>query len=310
MASSTTAETPSAADKKQDRVALLAIFSIPVIWGIGFPLTHNAVASVDPGLYAFARSLVATAALLPIALPAVRRVSRRIVLGGLVLGVFSAINIGSQSYALHYISSASTAFCVTMSIVFIPFISFALGQGWPSRLDIAAVLTGIAGAVIILGPHLDDLSVGYLWGGAAAFAIAMTICIIGKLTSRSGQADRLALGFLQVLTGTVLLLYFPFTRDLEPLAEPKVWIAVLFMGVMATALAIYLQTRYQRRVGSARTSVIFNLDLVFAGLFGLLNREPLSLSQILGGAVVLLASMLESVQQWLRAMYHRVRPTP
>lgn len=295
-------------ERSRDRVALLAIFAIPLIWGIGFPLTHNAVAVVDPGLYAFARSLVATVALLPIALPVALRASRKALLGGLVLGLFSALNIVSLSYALHYLSSASTAFCATMSIAFIPFVSAALGQGWPSRVDLASVVVGIVGAFIVLGPDLDDVSVGYLWGGLAAFAIAMTISIIGKLTSEpeSGQVDRLALGFFQVLFGTVALFYFPFRRDLAPLTDTKVWIAIVFMGVMSTAVAIYLQTRFQRRVGSARTAVIFNLDLVFASLFGLVNRESLSLSQIFGGAVIFLASMLES----LRDMWTKARSKP
>ena len=296
------------AEKKHDRVALLAIFTIPLIWGIGFPLTHNAVAVVDPGLYAFARSLVATMALLPFALPVALRAGRKALLGGLLLGLFSALNIVSQSYALHYLSSASTAFCVTMCIVFIPFVSAALGQGWPSKVDLASVVVGVVGAFIVLGPDLDDISVGYLWGGLAAFAIAMTISIIGKLTSEpeSGQVDRLALGFFQVLFGTIALLYFPFQRDLAPLTDTKVWIAVVFMGVMSTAVAIYLQTRFQRRVGSARTSVIFNLDLVFASLFGLANREALSLSQIFGGAVIFLASMLESLRDmWTKARSKR-----
>ncbi|MER7910892.1 DMT family transporter [Streptomyces sp. NPDC096068] len=316
MATSTTDDPALLADpraeKRHDRVALLAIFAIPLIWGIGFPLTHNAVAVVDPGLYAFARSLVATVALLPFALPVALRASRKAVLGGLVLGLFSALNIVSQSYALHYLSSASTAFCVTMCIVFIPFVSAALGQGWPSKVDLASVVVGVVGAFIVLGPDLDDISVGYLWGGLAAFAIAMTISIIGKLTSEpeSGQVDRLALGFFQVLFGTLALLYFPFQRDLAPLTETKVWIAIVFMGVMSTALAIYLQTRYQRRVGSARTSVIFNLDLVFASLFGLVNRESLSLSQIFGGAVIFLASMLESLRDMWTKARSKKKPEP
>lgn len=29
------------------------IFLIPVIWGLGFPITHNAVSQVDAGIYAF-----------------------------------------------------------------------------------------------------------------------------------------------------------------------------------------------------------------------------------------------------------------
>ncbi|MDF3933461.1 DMT family transporter [Pseudomonas citronellolis] len=293
----------SAAEKAQDRVAFWAIFSIPLIWGIGFPLTHNAVAHADPGVYAFARSFVALLALLPFVLPVVFKVNRQTVVGGFLLGVFSALNIVSQSYALSYLSSASAAFCVTLSVVFIPLIMLALRQGVPSRMDILSVVIGILGAYVFLGAQLELLSVGYFWGLTAAFAIAMTICIVGKLTSQYGRVNRLALAFFQILFSTIILAYFPLNRSIEQLARTEVWIAVVFMGVMATALAVVLQTRFQQRVGSTRTSVIFNLDLVFAGLFGLLNREPLVVSQVIGGAVLLLASSLESALGVIKKFY-------
>ncbi|HEX5685646.1 MAG TPA: DMT family transporter [Ideonella sp.] len=293
----------AANEKAKDRVAFWAIFAIPLIWGIGFPLTHNAVAHVDPGLYAFARSLVATLALLPFALPFVLKANRQTAIGGLLLGGFSALNIVSQSYALSYLSSASTAFCVTLSVVFIPFVMLALRQGMPSRIDIASVLIGLVGAYVFLGAQLDGLNVGYAWGLAAAFAIAMNICIVGKLTSQHGGINRLALAFFQILFGTVALAWFPFNRPLEPLARTEVWIAIVFMGVMSTALAVVLQTRYQQRVGSTRTSVIFNLDLVFASLFGLINKEPLTIAQVAGGAVLFLASSLESALGLVKKLY-------
>ncbi|WP_081896699.1 MULTISPECIES: DMT family transporter [Burkholderia] len=298
---STTAN-ETAAEAAKDRIALWAIFSIPLIWGIGFPLTHNAVAQVDPGLYAFSRSLVATLALLPFALPYVAKANRRTVIGGLILGGFSALNIVSQSYALSHLSSASAAFCVTLSIVFIPFVMLALRHGLPSRIDIASVSIGLVGAYVFLGARLDSLNVGYAWGLTAAFAIAMNIGIIGKLTAHQGGVNRLALAFFQILFGTVALAYFPIRRPLEPLTHPQVWTAILFMGVMSTALAVVLQTRYQQRVGTARTSVIFNLDLVFASVFGLVNKEPLTIAQISGGVVLLLASSLESVLGVIRKL--------
>lgn len=298
---STTAN-ETVAEKAKDRIALWAIFSIPLIWGIGFPLTHNAVAHVDPGLYAFSRSFVAVLALLPFALPYVAKANRRTVIGGLILGCVSALNIVSQSYALSHLSSASAAFCVTLSIVFIPFVMLALGQGLPSRIDIASVLIGLIGAYVFLGAKLDGLNVGYAWGLTAAFAIALNIGIIGKLTSHHGGVNRLALAFFQILFGTVALAYFPLHRPLEPLTHPQVWTAIIFMGVLSTALAVGFQTRYQHRVGTTRTSLIFNLDLVFASLFGLLNKEPLTIAQIGGGVVLLLASSLESALGAVRTL--------
>lgn len=289
MAISITSEKAPASD----RSALLGIFLIPLIWGIGFPLTHNAVSRIDPGLYAFLRSLVALIALFPFALPKVMKANRRTLLGGIVLGCFSALNILGQSYALSYVSSATAAFLVSLNIVFIPFVMYALGQGAPSKIDLWSVAIGLAGAYIILGPKFDNFSAGYLWGGLAAFAIAVTISVISKLTSGASSVNRLALSFYQILFGMLAMLYFPLTKSWEPVLDGKVMVALLFMGVFSTALAIYLQTRFQQRVGGTRTSLIFNLDLVFASLFGLINKEALSFGQVVGGSVIFLASMLD-----------------
>jgi len=228
----------------------------------------------------------------------------------MVLGFFSALNILGQSYALSYVSSATAAFLVSLNIVFIPFALYLLGLGAPSRTDLWSVVIGLLGAYIILGPTFGNFSIGYLWGALAAFAIAMTISTIGKLTAGTVVINRLALSFYQILFGMLPMLYFPLTKSWAPVVEGQVIVAVLFMGVFSTALAMYLQTRFQQRVGGTRTSLIFNLDLVFAGLFGLINKEALSMSQIVGGSVIFLASMVEPLAGLLKKKFGRHQPVP
>ena len=288
-----------------DKSALGFILLIPLIWGIGFPVSHNAVLMVDPGLFAFSRSLLALLALLPFALRALRKTERRIVLAGLVLGIFNGLNFLASSIALSQLNSATTAFVVTLNIVFVPFLGLILKTGKISAIDMLAVLLGLLGAYVIFGGQLQHISFGYVWGILSAFAIAVNICVVGKLTADDPKIDRLSLGFYQIFFTTLTLAYFPFTQDLAMLRVPTVWGAIVYQGLFATALVIYLQMKFQHRVGSARTAVIFNLDLVFASLFGLLNKEALSAPQVLGGAIIFLASMLESLGGFLKKPWKR-----
>ncbi len=282
--------------------ALFAIFLIPLIWGAGFPLTHNAVQHIDPGLYAFLRALVASIALAPLALKHLKENNKKTFIGGLLLGIFSTLNILGQSYALKELSSATTAFLVTLNIVFIPFVFYFLSKAKPTLADILSVVIGVLGAYIILGPKFNNFSTGYLWGGLAAFSIAMTIALIGKLTEDKSKIkiNRLLLSFYQIFFCMVFLLYFPITKTWLPLANPKVWGAVIYMGVLSTALAIFLQITYQQQVGTTRTSLIFNLDLIFASIFGLLNKEILSFNQAIGGATIFIAAMLEPLMKLIK----------
>ncbi len=285
-----------------DRKALFAIFLIPIIWGIGFPLTHNAVQNINPGLYAFFRALIATAALLPLAFKHLTTSNKKTIVGGALLGLFSALNTLGQSYALKDLSSATTAFLVTLNIVFIPFVFYAISKIKPSFVDILSVVIGVLGAYIILGPTFNNFSTGYLWGGLAAFSIAMTIALVGKITENQEKepVNRVLLSFYQIFFCMIFLLYFPITKNWEPMINPKVWGAIIYMGVFSTALAVFLQITYQKQVGATRTSIIFNLDLVFASLFGLVNKEPLYTHQIIGGLTIFIAAMIEPIVDFIK----------
>lgn len=292
----------------KDRIAFWAIFLVPILWGIGFPVTHNAVKLIDPGLYVFLRAAVAIVVMLPFVWSSLRQSSRRIVLGGFLLGMTSAINSVGQAYALQYLPSATVAFLVTLNIVFVPFVIMAMGQGKPSRIDLLSIAIGVLGAYVILGPVFGQLSMGYVWGLINALFIAIAIGIVGTLSPGMTRSERLSLSFYQVLFTLLLLLYFPFSRDWSPVSTFPVWSAIIYMGMFSSAAAILLQVTFQQRVGNTRTAVIFNLDLVFASLFGLINREQLSPTQIIGGSIIFLASMIEPlIRLWQKQQY--LQPT-
>jgi len=64
--------------------------------------------------------------------------------------------------------------------------------------------------------------------------------------------------------------------------------ALIFTGVIATALALVLQMRAQRHMSSARASLLLCLEPVFAALTSWLYwGEELSLTQALGAVFVL-----------------------
>jgi drug/metabolite transporter (DMT)-like permease len=64
--------------------------------------------------------------------------------------------------------------------------------------------------------------------------------------------------------------------------------AVLYMGIVATALIFGTQSWAQRHTTSTHTALIFSLEPVFAALFAVLFAgEVLSAREGIGGALVL-----------------------
>jgi len=278
-----------------NKVAFWAIFIIPIFWGIGFPLTHNAVAAFNPGLFAFYRQAVATICLLPFALWSFKKINQKIIFGGFFLGICNTFSIVSQSYALSTINSAMTAFFITLNIIFVPFLAIIFRVAGLKLIDIIVVLLGVISILVTFNGHLNSISRGDLFGLLAAFSIAMNIVIIQVMTKHESM-NRLLLSFFSVMFGMFFLSYFPASYAYRGLfSDITIWGAIIYQGAISTALAVVLQMLFQKKVGPTRTAVILNLDLVFASLFGLINGEWLTLSQVLGGIIALFASFFQDL---------------
>jgi drug/metabolite transporter (DMT)-like permease len=78
--------------------------------------------------------------------------------------------------------------------------------------------------------------------------------------------------------------------------SPSLLAALVFTGVIATSVALVWQMRGQRHMSSARASLLFCLEPVFAAVTSWLYwGEELSLTQALGGGLILIGMVLAVV---------------
>jgi drug/metabolite transporter (DMT)-like permease len=71
------------------------------------------------------------------------------------------------------------------------------------------------------------------------------------------------------------------------------WWAVIYMALVAGALAIAAQTWAQSQLSPTRTAIIMSMEPVFAALFAVgLGGEDMTARMLLGGAMVLTAMLL------------------
>ncbi len=290
-----------------NKLAFWGIFIIPIFWGIGFPLTHNAVRLVNPGVFAFYRQVIAAVCLFPFAVKFFSQLDKRIIIGGFFIGLWSTLSMVSQSFALSTISSAMTAFFVTLNILFVPFLLLVFNLSRIKIADVVAVLLGLLSIFITFHGSLSGFRTGDLFGLLAAFAIAMNIITI-QIITKDKAINRFLLAFISMVFGVIFLCYFPLASGTnESFGSAKVWGALLYQGCISTALAYLLQMMFQKQVGETRTSLILNLDLVFASLFGLLNSEPLTLAQIMGGLLALFASIFHDTIPFFKSKIWSVK---
>ena len=282
------------------RRADLLLITAAAVWGVSFVVVKEALASASPLLFLAARFTIATLVLAP--LVNVRGgFSRGELRAGLILTLLLASVFATQAYGLQYTTPARSAFIVAMSSVLAPFIAVILLRHRTGWMVVTALLLAGLGIYFLTAPGAGGggLNKGDLWTLITAVVFGGHIVAVSEF---SKQYDAQRLVWLQ-LPGTAVgsLIAALLLEHLRFDWSPSLVGALLFLSVMSTAVALVWQFRAQREMSSARASLIFCFEPVFAALTSwLFWGERFSGSQAVG-AVLILVGMVVAVVGEARA---------
>ena len=146
------------------------------------------------------------------------------------------------------------------------------------------LLTGPAGGEFNRGDFLTLL---------CAVVFGAQIYVMGVVAP---GRDFLSLTFVELATTALLAaLFLPLETVKFQLTAGSV-IAVIFMGLFATAGALSIQTWAQRRTSAVKTGLIFTAEPVFAYIFAsTLLGEYFNSVQKLGGIIIIIAVITAEV---------------
>ena len=285
--------------------AVLALAAIALIWAGGFPATKYCLqAGLSVGALLSIRFAIGTAGLGLMLLLLRVPFRRRDVLDGLLLGLVLVATFWLQTDGLRFTTTSKSGFITGLYVLFTPMVALLVGDRLrPSH--------GLGALVALLGLALLVREPGSAWGGwnrgdsetlLAAVCCGFHIVMTAHFSRRSSAW---VLAFVQVaVTGAVslaitLALPFPFGfHGAAPaLGQGGVWVALVFMGLLATTLAFYVQSTMQSQLGSTETAILFSSEPVWTALLAISGwipgiREHLSPVQLAGGGLILVATLV------------------
>lgn len=276
--------------------AELLLLGVTVVWGGTFPVIKAVVAEVPPHTLLALRFGIASLLLLFPALvarplppaPAVRAAVRDGILLGLVLwaGYFF------QTAGLRLTSASKGAFLTAMAVIFVPVLGAAFFERKPLRAQWAGVAIATAGLGFLSlpagggwMPEYGDLLV--LLG---ALAYAVQILLVDRLGPRH---DPLLLTAMELATVAGLSLAAAAGVEGLPLGHRSgLWWGLVYLAVPATAVALWVQVRYQHLTDPTRVGVILSMEPVFGALFARLFLGETMSAPALWGAGLVLSGLL------------------
>lgn len=272
-------------------LVLFALMS--VIWGIPYLFIRIAVDEVSPAFLVLARTALATAILLPVAL--LRTDLRAVLARWPWLVTFAVIEIAIPWVLLGSAEQHVSSSLAGLVIASVPLVGTAIalltGGERPGQIGLLGLLLGLLGVGAILGGDLgttDPVALVELLVVAVCYALGPVI-----LSRRLSGLPSLGVMALS-LAGTAAL-YVPFAAFAWPTGMPSteaIW-SIVILAVVCTAAAFLVFAALIQAVGPVRATVITYINPAVAAVLGVLVlKETLTPAMLLGFGLVTFGSVL------------------
>ena len=275
-------------DRKNAVLGRAALLLTTLIWGTSFVVLKSTLDSV-PTLYILAfRFSGAAILMLPFILKDIKKLDKRYIMNGALMGVFLFGGYTVQTYGLYFTTPSKNAFLTTSYCVLVPYVSWVIEKKHPNAYNVSAAIICLIGVGFV--SLKNDLSVGI--GDVLTVCCGLFYAVHKVLTSKyvNGRSVML-LTTVQFATAGILawisaLVTSPFP---SAISVGTTW-SIAYLCVMSTALCFVLQTYGQKHTPSSTAAIIITLESVFGAAFSvLIYHEKLSLQQIIGFVLIFAA---------------------
>lgn len=285
------------------RGALYGI-SAAAIWGVMYVVSDVVLRTIPPFTLLSIRLLMAVAILGLLAkrsgagLP-----ERRVALQILGIGLIGfGISLGAQFVGTDFSTAVNGALITSASPAFILLFASLLLREQITARRLAAVALATLGVIVIVDLSQIDFGSDYFVGNLALALAALTWGLYSVLVRRaSGSVDTLLFSFLAPLGG--LLLTIPaavLELNARPVGEitTETILGVLYLGIVSTAVAMFLWNRAFALVDASVASLFFFAQPLVGTLLGVaLLGQQMTIKLWIGSILITCGVLLSLSRQ-------------
>jgi drug/metabolite transporter (DMT)-like permease len=270
------------------RVATLLLVGATAIWGSTFFLIRDVVRVLAPTDFLAVRFTIAAAAMVAVFWRPMLALSGRELRIGVGLGGMYGVAQILQTVGLAHTEASRSGFITGTYVVMTPIFAAILLRERIPRSTWLAVLLATAGLATL---SLNGFGTGFGFGEEvtllAAAVYALHIIGLGRFSSPSTAAG---LSAVQMVAIALVSLIAAAPGGIELPTGRGGWTSVLYMALIAGAVAIWAQTWAQSHLSATRAAIVMTLEPLFAAGFAVAwGGEMMTVRMVLGGAMVLAA---------------------
>ncbi len=281
-----------------------SLLFVAFIWGSTFVIVQNAVQTLPPHLFNGIRFLIAAIILsLFVGKNGNKFFTLKLMKAGTFLGFFLFIGYAFQTVGLIYTTSSKAGFITGLSVLIVPILAIFYLKEPPKLIIFISAGFGTVGLYFLTLAGISQINFGDLLILICAIGFAFHIVFTSKYTD---QHPALPLTIIQLLTVSLLSFLSSFTFEKTSVSFNKVLhgdviLALFITSIFATAIAFYIQTKFQQFTSAARVAIIFAMEPVFAAItaFFVLN-ERLPMYGLIGCCFIFTAMITTELPKLLK----------
>jgi len=316
-------------------VSILLLNFVAILWGSQHAIIKTIVDDSDPAGFTFLRFGLASLISFPY-LPGIKETTNKFDSlhnddkeneyaelwkpwrWGFEMGLWMFFGFALQAIGLQSTTAQRSGFLLYLNVKLVPFFAYILLGRQISKTTWISAFTAFSGtALIALDGQSIGINEGDFWSVLAAAASAMFILRLEKASkevSKSAELNSTSLFVVAVLSG-IWLMFGSFNIIGDDLSSPhriqnlgselsEIVTAhpfgLLYLGVISTALANFIQAKAQKEIPAERASIIYSLDPVYGAFFSwiLLGENIGGPQAYIGASMIFLAAATNSLLEF------------
>lgn len=274
----------------------LALFGTAFIWGTSFVILKTTLDSVGTLWVLAIRFTISTLLLGLFAVKKLRKVDRRCLKGGVMMGLCLALAYIVQTYGLVYTTPGKNAFLTATYCVLVPFMAWGVYKRKPDASNIIAAFLCITGiGFVSLSGAGTGVNIGDMLTLICGIFYGLQIIIMEQYVADS---DALSITVIQFGTAALLCWAGALLFEAPPVNVPgSAWLSIAYLSVMCTAVCFFLQAWGMQYTPSSTSAVIMTFESVFGTLLSVLfYHEPMTVKLFLGFALIFAAVLISETK--------------
>ena len=276
-------------------LGVIGLIIVTIIWGGGFVASDIALNELSPFEIMSYRFLIASILMGIFAWKNLKTISKDEIIYGSILGVALFSGFALQIIGLKYTTPSNNAFLTATNVVMVPFIAYIIGRKKLNKADITGSFTALIGVGVLSLQSNFSLGTGDILTLFCALGFAFQIYLTGIFGKKIRPS---ILNFLQMFTAFCLsVIGLLFSGSINLSLSTQGISAIIYLGVVSTAICYFLQTAAQKHVDETKSAIILSMEAVFGTLFSiiLLGEKP-TLKMVIGGIMILSAVLMSELQ--------------